>query len=54
MSYTSRHRYKTRREKFQHVLKKSGLVLVLIAITLIILAVRNWQSLKDWYYVTFG
>lgn len=54
MSYTSRHRYKTRREKFQHTLKKTGTILLLITVALTFLAIRNWQSLKDWYYTTFG
>ncbi len=54
MSYTSRHRYKNRREKFQHTKKKTGIVLILITITLIFLVIRNWQSLKDWYFTTFG
>jgi len=54
MSYTSRHRYKNRREKFQHTKKKTGLVLVLIMVGLFFLAIYFWQELKDWASITFG
>ena len=54
MSYTSRHRYKNRREKFEHTKKKTVVVLILILIALIFLSIYFWQSLKDWYFTTFG
>lgn len=54
MSYTSRHRYKNRREKFRDTKKKTAIVLILITLALIFLSIRNWQYLKDWYYTTFG
>jgi len=53
MSYTSRHRYKNRREKFQNTKRKTGIVLMIILIALIFLAIYNWQTLKDWYVTTF-
>ncbi len=54
MSYTSRHRYKNRREKFEHTKKKTGTVLILITIGLIFLAIYFWQEVKDWFTLTFG
>lgn len=54
MSYTSRHRYKNRREKFRVVSKKTLITITIVSIFLIFLAIRNWQTIKDWYYATFG
>lgn len=53
MSYTSRHRYKNRREKFKQTKRKTSIVLILIILALTFLAIRNWQALKDWYITTF-
>lgn len=54
MSYTSRHRYKNRREKFKTISKKTIILITIVTVFLIILAIRNWQMIKDWYYATFG
>lgn len=54
MSYTGRSNYKNRREKFYHIKKKTGLVLLLIIILAFFLGIYFWQSLKDWYTITFN
>lgn len=54
MSYTSRHRYKNRREKFESVKRKTTMTLVIIGAILFFLAIYFWQNLKDWWALTFG
>lgn len=54
MSYTSRHRYKSRRERFKQIKRKTLIFLIFAAIAIIILIYKNWQSVYDQFIIYFG
>ena len=53
MSYTSRHRYKNRREKFKQTKRKTLVFIVFVLIAAGILLIKNWQRVTDWFIITF-
>lgn len=54
MSYTSRHRYKSRREKGEIILKRIKMTLFVIAVTILVIVILNrvwlWDVIRTSFY----
>lgn len=53
MSYTSRHRYKSRREKLKQNQRNLRVFFIFGVIIVSLLVYRNWSSIYDWFVTTF-
>lgn len=53
MSFSSRHRYKSRREKNQNVAKKSKMIIISILIVLAVFLIKNRVSIFDYLKTYF-
>lgn len=47
MSYSSRHRYKSRREKNQENWSKFKMAILVSLIALLVYVIKNWVPLRD-------
>lgn len=54
MAYSSKHRYESRREKFNRTYRITKLILLFGTIAAIILLYKNRQSVYTWYIIQFG
>ena len=53
MPYSSRKRYKSRRERYHEARRKFRIIGVLICIGVLILLFKNRYAIWDWLYVLF-
>lgn len=53
MSYTGRHRYRTRREKYQRNTRHLKMVFIFVMITLVILIWKNRYDIISWIKTYF-
>ena len=54
MAYSGRHRYKSRREKFQRTYRITKVTIFFVIIGGIILLYKNWQEVYTWWIIHFG
>ena len=54
MAYSGRHRYKSRREKFEKSRRNIRLVILFGLLAAVILIYRNWQDIYTWWIIQFG
>ncbi len=54
MSYTSRHRHKTRRERYEQNSRNLRITFIIALLALIVLIFKNWVYIYDtvrlWFY----
>ncbi len=54
MSYSSRHRYKTMREKNESAWKKLKIFITFASIAIVLLAIKNRVYIQDYLYSYFN
>jgi len=54
MAYSGRHRYKSRREKFNRTYRNTKLIIIFAIVGGAILIYKNWQDVYTWWILHFG
>lgn len=53
MAYSSRHRYKNRREKVKTINRNTRIILIFFAIACLVLIIKNRVWIYDWFRTLF-